>query len=71
MLKDIHGRVIYEIKKIRNKVNSQEKEMIRQIMVDSWIKFYTAIKMTFYKEFLIKVTTTIITVNPYMGQELS
>lgn len=45
--------------------------MTRQIMVDLSIKSYTAMKRTFYKEFLIKIPTTIATANPYMGQTLS
>lgn len=70
MLKGIHSNVLHEIKKTGNKVNSQRKKMTRQIMVDLSIKSY-AMKRTFYKEFLIKIPTTIATANPYMGQTLS
>ena len=71
MLKGIHSNVLHEIKKTWNKVNSQRKKMTRQIMVDLSIKPYAAMKRTFYKEFLIKIPTTIATANPYMVQTLS
>lgn len=64
MLKGIHSSVIHK----RLEINLIAK---KRINYGRFIKFYAASKMTFYKEILIKVTTTITTANPYIGQALS
>lgn len=64
MFKGLHSSVIYK----RLEINLTAKKRIND---GRFIKFYAAIKMTFYKEFLRKVRTTITTANPYIDQALS